>query len=198
MTRTAFLKAVTRWETAVIEAAVQAQPELVQVTDTRGRTPLHLAASVSAEKLGCEQEAAILVVEALLSAGASVNAVQDLPDSGETFPATPLWYAIARGRNTPLAAWFLQHGADATHCLWAAIWEDDAELLTLLLETQPSTESRFHGETPLLYACKLGRWEMVRILDEYGAASAVTDARGATPRDYAKRRGAPKDVLSIL
>ena len=45
-------------------------------------------------------------------------------DEGD-FRATPLWYAVARGENLPLATFLVNRGADASYSLWAAVWRDD-------------------------------------------------------------------------
>src|SRR4051812_10688582 len=101
MIRTAFFKAAAIWDHALIPALAE-QPELAGATDRQGRTALHIVAGMSAEKCGREPEEALPLADALLRAGADRNAVHPIADSGETFSATPLWYAIARGRNAPL------------------------------------------------------------------------------------------------
>jgi len=49
-------------------------------------------------------------------------------DEGD-FRATPVWYATARGENLALVRFLLARGTDASPCLWAAVWRDDAVLL---------------------------------------------------------------------
>jgi hypothetical protein len=39
--------------------------------------------------------------------------------------ATPLWHAIAFGRNLPLAKFLLSRGSDPHHCLFAAAYNGD-------------------------------------------------------------------------
>lgn len=79
-----------------IIAAIRANPRMVNGHDEQGVTPLHLACRVGLVK----------VVEALLDAGADVNARIDLGD-------TPLyWMAIQN--NVTIAKILLEHGADAS------------------------------------------------------------------------------------
>ena len=44
-------------------------------------------------------------------------------DEGD-FRATPLWFAVARGENLPLAQFLLERGADPGYSLWAVVWRD--------------------------------------------------------------------------
>ncbi len=54
--------------------------------------------------------------------------------------ATPLWHAIAFGRNLPLARFLLSRGSDPNHCLFAAAYNDDAAAIRLLAQSGASLD----------------------------------------------------------
>ena len=81
---------------------------LGQVRDERGRNALHLLCSLPGRDTSRARSLAL--AERLLGLGFSI----DEPAFVEgPFKATPLWYAISRGRNLPLARWLSEEGIDA-------------------------------------------------------------------------------------
>jgi ankyrin repeat protein len=93
---------------------------------------------------------------AFLKAGANINAIHEIPDDQEIFPASSLWYALARGKNPRLARFLLSSGASPDYCLFTVVRSDDLSLVRLVLKAGSNTELRGHGETPLVYAARLG------------------------------------------
>jgi hypothetical protein len=98
ISKTRFFEAVRNWNTKEVAAALHQRPEFVSLVDSAKRTPLHICAGRVASATP-KSSAAIATAKVLLEAGAAINAVQPIPDDGEIFPATALWYALAWGRN---------------------------------------------------------------------------------------------------
>jgi Ankyrin repeat len=74
--------------------------------------------------------------------------------SGEgEWKATPLWYAIGRGKNLKLAKYLLARGADPEHCMWATAFNDRPASIRLLVGAGAVVDVR-GGETPFLFAVK--------------------------------------------
>src|SRR5205085_12185730 len=88
--------------------------------------------------------------------------------------ATPLWYAISRGRNLPLARWLLEAGCDPDHCLFAAAWNHDVAAIRLL---------RKHG-APLSDALLLGAvgWSRFDAAEEFVRQGCDPNCRGEDGR----------------
>jgi ankyrin repeat protein len=193
-----FLDAARRWDAAVVEEALRVHPELATVTDRSGRTALHLCAGASAGKTRRPPSASVATARALLSAGAALDAVQEIPDDGELFPAHPLWHAIARGNNRTLARFLLREGANPDYCLWAVVWSDDVVFAKLLHQHGANLDLTFHSETPLLYATRLRRTRMTRWLLRHGADPNIGDAEGRTPLAHAVRRRYPAAEIEEL
>jgi ankyrin repeat protein len=183
-----FFEAARRWDTAVVTEALRAHPDLAAATDHTGRSALHVCASASSARLQRPVSASIATARSLLQAGARVDAIQEIPDHGERFPASPLWHAIARGRNRTLARFLLREGANPDYCFWAVVWNDDVVTAKLLLGHGANLDLTFHGETPLLYATRLRRTRMLKWLLRHGADPNIGDADGHTPLSYAVRR----------
>lgn len=198
MSKTALFDAAKRWDAAQVARLATDSPDLVKATDPRGRTALHLCAGRAVESANDPAKAAIATATALLEAGADLDAVQEIADDGEIFPATPLWYAVARGKNLPLVKALLKAGANPDHCLWAAAWANDAAMIKALLKAGSRTELRFAGETPLVYAARLGREAVIPDLVRANASLAARDAKGMTPLDHAlRKRLSDKTVVAL-
>ncbi|MGQ0646501.1 MAG: ankyrin repeat domain-containing protein [Gemmatimonadaceae bacterium] len=194
-----FLEAVRHWDTVVVAEALRAHPDLAAATDRVGRSALHLCAATTVAKSRRPTSASIATAKTLLKAGANVDAVQQIPDDDEPFPASPLWHAIARGKNRALARFLLRQGANPDYCLWAVVWSDDVVTARLLHEHGANLDLTFHGETPLLYATRLRRTRMVKWLLRHGADPDIGDASGRTPLSYAvKRRYSLAEVEELL
>lgn len=195
---TRFLAAVRQWDADMVAAMVKERPEFATLADRSGRTPLHLVAAVDSRRARRPVSSSVATARALLAAGAQVNAVQPLADGDETFPARPLWHAIARGMNRPLTRFLLRAGADANWCFWTVVWSDDLATARLLVSHGADVNLRFHGETPLLYATRLRRTRMMRWLLSRGAEVDLPDDAGRTPLYHAVRRRHPVADISIL
>ena len=136
-TKTALFAAAKRWDAAAVAAILAAAPELVGASDPRGRMALHLACAVKPGAAGLAERDGTQTAAALLAAGADLEAAVPMDADEGDFRATPVWYATARGENLALVRFLLARGADASPCLWAAVWRDDAVLLGALLAAKP-------------------------------------------------------------
>lgn len=194
-----FLDAARRWEAPVVAEALRVHPELARIADRTGRTALHLCAGSPASRTRRPLSASVATAKALLAAGADLDAVHEIPDDGDRFPARPLWHAIARGNNRTLARFLLREGANPDYCLWAVVWSDDVVTAKLLHSFGANLDLTFHGETPLLYATRLRRTRIARWLLRHGANPNVADEQGRTPLGYAvRRRYSPTEVAELL
>jgi ankyrin repeat protein len=197
--RTSLFAAAKIWDASQVKASLVAAPQLATAVDPRGRTALHLACAV---KPGSSAELAepngLRTVEALLDAGAVLEAEVPMAEDEGDFRATPLWYAVARGENLPLVELLLRHGANASHSLWAAVWRDDDAVCRLLLEASPALNLKAHGETPIFYAARLKRLKTLDLLIDAGADPCIADLRGRDTVHIARERRLPKEIIERL
>ena len=94
--------------------------------------------------------------------------------------ATPLWYAISRGRNLTLARWLLERGCDPEHCLWAAQFARDPDAIRLLVGFGARLDVSQDGETPFLMAVKWSHFDEAWLLADLGADVDAKDDQGLT------------------
>lgn len=198
MSKTALFTAAKAWDARAVQRLLASAPDLAHARDAKGRNALHLCAAVPTATAAAKPDAAIATAKALLRAGIDLDSVHEIPDGDEVFPATPLWYALARGRNRPLARFFLNAGANPDHCLWAVIWFDEPDLVRLLLAAGSNASLRFDGETPLIYAARLGREKIVLDLVAAGADVGARDAKGRTAAEHARKKRLSHAVLVAL
>jgi ankyrin repeat protein len=198
VSRTALFNAAKAWDAEKVTALLKAEPELIRSRDARGRSALHICALSRWDGKSPSAHASIATARALIAAGEDVNVVHEIPDDGEMFPATPLWYALAWGRNLPLTKALLESGARPDWCLWTVVWSDEVIPLRLLLAAGSRTDLTFDGETPLLYAARLGREGPLRELVRAGARIDVKDRKGRSPLDHARRKRLSPSTLELL
>ena len=196
--KTALFNAVKLWDVTTVESLLAVSPTLVQATDSKGRTALHLACSVKPSNRAIGEPDGLRTVAALLKAGADLEAEAAMDADEGDFRATPLWYAVARGENLPLIQFLLRLEADPSYSLWAVVWRDDDVVCRELLKNRPMLDLRAHGETPIFYAARLKLLKTLDLLIEAGANPAIVDDKGRDAVDIARARRLPKSLIDRL
>ena len=179
--KTRLTACVKAFDTDAVVAGLKSHPDLLHHADERGRNWLHLCAGIDAHKRGLDPTDAIPLAAALLDLGIDVNAAAFTEG---TWRATALWYAISRGGNIDLARYLLASGSTPEHCLWAAVYRDDLEMIALLVDAGAHLEAVAEEETPLLHAVKYSRFRGAEALLEAGADPDYRDVRGMTALHY--------------
>lgn len=196
VSRTRLTTQVRSFDATAVCRGLAETPELLDFRDDRGRNWLHLTASIDVLKRPeLDPAQSIRLAEHLIALGLGIN---DPAFTEGTWQATPLWYAVARGRNLELARWMLDAGASPEHCLWAAGFRDDAGMLRLLIEHGANLEALAEDETPLLAAVKVSRFRAARVLLEAGADPDVRDPKGMTALHYMLKKGSDIAYLKLF
>jgi len=196
--KTSLFAAAKAWDQVSVAAVLAVAPQLVHASDPKGRTALHLACAVKPGGAPLAEPHGLGTVTTLLGAGADLEGEVAMDEDEGDFRATPLWYAVARGENLPLAAFLVKRGADASYSLWAAVWRDDEAMCRILLKAKPRLDLRAHGETPLFYAARLQRLKTLALLMKAGANPAIADFKGRDAVDIARERRLPQDIIDRL
>ena len=158
-----------------VAADLDARPDLLPVRDERGRTWLHLAAAQPARDNAAKAAASIETAKVLLARGLDLNDAAFTEGPNGEWRATPLWYAIGRGENLPLARFLLEQGSDPDHCLFAAAWNRDVAAIRLLREHgAPLKDGMF------LEAVGWSRFEAAEEFLRQGADPNARDPKGRT------------------
>lgn len=132
VSKTSLTQQVKAFDAAGVLTGLDARPDLLPARDERGRTWLHLIAAQPVEDDDAKGAASIGLAEGLIARGLDMDDAAFTEGPNGEWRATPLWYAISRGRNLPLARFLLERGCDPDHCLFAAAWNHDVEAIRLL------------------------------------------------------------------
>ncbi len=149
-----------------VAAALEECPELRGYRDPRGRNWLHLCCATDVNVSGRKASDSIRTADVLLEAGFAIDAPAFREGS---WKATPLWFAVGRGRNPALVKALLDRGADPEHCLWAAAFVRDLASIRRLVAAGADLEAVAEGDTPFLWAVRCSRFDAAGLLLKLGA-----------------------------
>lgn len=183
MSKARLFRSIKALDVEAVGSLLAASPDLLRITDDRRRNPLHFLCSLPADPKTSARSLAL--ARRLLDAGLDVNA----PAFAEgAFQATPLWYAISRGRNLPLARFLLKQGSTPENCLWAAGFADHVDAIELLVRSGARLDPVTEDETPFLSAKKNSPPKHVEMLLRHGADPTIRSRAGKSPLDLVARR----------
>ena len=189
------LASVKAHDYSAVGAALASYPELLTYRAKKGENLLHVCCGVYIGGDSVRGKASVRTAEVLIDAGMSID--EEAFREGE-WKATPLWYAIGRGKNLTLAQYLIEHGATPEHCLWAAAYNDDPDAIKLLCNAGARIDP-VHEETPLMFAVKWGRFAAAQALLQCGANPNYRDATGKTALHYMlKKRSHPQHFRMFL
>jgi hypothetical protein len=182
ISKTGLLALVKVFDRKAVERGLHETPGLLGHRDDRGRNWLHVCCGVNVEGRPKRQGAAgIELATLLLDRGLGL----DTPAFTEgEWQATPLWYAVSRGRNLALAEFLLKRGANPNHCLWAAAFRNDLHAIRLLIAHGADIDPVVEDETPFLGAVKWSHFAAAETLLDLGANVDVRDRKGMTALHY--------------
>jgi ankyrin repeat protein len=170
-------EAVKHLDLDAVKALVDAKPALLTATDRQGRTLLHLACAADCAALGVPAAEASRMVNFLLDRGLDI----DIPIGRDK--VTPLFAAVARGRNPTLVRFLLKRGAQVRSApgggLFAAAWWNDVENLELLIRAGAQIDIVV-GITPFLAAWCWQKFDAAKVLALSGANVNYRDSQGRT------------------
>lgn len=193
MSKTRLFQAIKALDVDAVAALLDAQPELIRVIDDRRRNPLHFLCSLPADPRTSTR--ALALARRLLDAGLDVNAPAFVEG---VFQATPLWYAISRGQNLPLARFLLKHGSTPENSLWAAAFADNVEAIDLLVKSGASLDPVAEDETPFLGAIKWSRFTAAERLLRHGANVNVQNSKGVTALHMVLKKNSDRKHVEML
>jgi hypothetical protein len=180
-----------------VKTALEEQPEIGNYRGDKGQNLLHLCCGIEIENRGLSSADSIKMAGVLLDASLDIN--REAFTEGD-WKATPLWYAIGRGKNLELAKYLLKRGADPEYCLWSAAFNDSPDAVKLLVRAGAMVDpSDGGGDTPFLFAIKWSHFAAAKALLDAGANVDFQDRSGKTAMHYVlKKRSSPKYVQLLL
>lgn len=178
MSKTRLIEAVKNLDLESSKNLLDTNPSLLlATTDRQGLNLLHLACSVSCEKLKVPESTSARMVNFLLDKGLVI----DEPTGNDA--CTALFFAVARGRNSTLVKLLLKRGAKVTAApgggLFAAGWWGDTKNLDLLIRAGAQIDIVV-GVTPFLACWCWKKFEAAKFLLLKGANVNYQDQKGKT------------------
>jgi uncharacterized protein len=196
ISKTAMTELVKQFRWKDVAAGLDENPALTGYRDERGRNWLHLCCSIDVKtrpKLNVKDSVKLAGV--LLDRGFDIN----MPAFTEgSWHATPLWYAIGRGRNLELAKFLLKRGSDPNHSLWAAVHNNDYDAMKLLVRHGAAVDAVAEDSTPFLAAVGWSRFDGARVLLDLGADVNFQDSKKMTALHYMLKKGSDKKHVRML
>jgi uncharacterized protein len=193
MSKTRLFQSIKSLNLEAVAALLEAHPELKQVKDERGGNALHFLCSLpSADKI---RERSLELARYLLGLGLDINEPAFVEGP---FKATPLWYAISRGRNLPLAKFLLKKGSTPGYCLWSAGFHDDVVAIDLLIKTGARVDPVTEDETPFLGAIKWSHFAAAERLLRHGANVNFPDSKGMTALHFLLKKNSERKHIEML
>lgn len=181
MSKTRILKAAKALDLATVKELLHADPALLKVVDRTGRNLLHIACSVDCKRLKLPDSAAVRLADLLLDRGIDIESY--VRDRSCKAHCTPLFFAVARSRNTALIKHLLNRGASVKHapggCLFAAGWYDDVKHLDILLRAGAEIDPVV-GVTPFLACWGWQKFAAAKFFATEGADINFQDRKGRT------------------
>jgi ankyrin repeat protein len=191
VSKTRIIESVKHLDLQSTRTLLDARPSLLTVTDRQGRNLLHLACSVSCDKLGVPESVSARLVNFLLDRGLDIES----PVGRDA--CTVLFFAVARGRNPTLVKLLIKRGAKPTSApgggLFAAGWWEDIEILKLLMQAGSPIDIVV-GITPFLACWCWKRFDAAKFLAVNGANVNHKDSKGKT----ALHHGVEKEFDPVL
>ena len=164
--KTRLTELIRRLDVGGALAGLDESPALISHRDDRGRNWLHLTCGVNAAEKHIDEQRAVDLATGLLDRGIDLNA----PAFREGhWQATPLWYAVSRGRNLTLVNFLISVGSTPEHCLWAASFNQDLPIINSLIAAGASLETVVEDETPSFRAVKYSKFRAAAVLLEAGS-----------------------------
>jgi uncharacterized protein len=192
MSKTRLLQSLKSLERDAVAALLEAQPALKEAKDERGRNALHFLCGLPG---AARLKDRLALAQDLLDHGFDINEPAFVEGP---FKATPLWYAVSRGRNLSLAAWLLKKGSTPEYCLWSAAFQDDVEVIELLMRHGARVDPVAEDETPFLAAIKWSHFAAAEQFLGHGADVNFQDSRGMTALHFLIKKNSDRKYVELL
>jgi len=193
MSKTRLFQSIKSLDRKSVAALLEAQPALRQVKDERRRNALHFLCSLPGTDKS--RVRSLELAEYLLDVGFDINEPAFVEGP---FKATPLWYAISRGRNRPLAKLLLKNGSTPEYCLWSAAFHDDVEAIDLLVKHGARVDPVAEDETPFLGAIKWSHFAAAERLLRHGANVNFQNSKGMTALHFLLKKNSDRKYVEML
>ena len=174
------------------------KPEWIQWQQEGGKNGLHFLCGVPLANHVKKQKLSLEMLKFLLKKGMNMNSIHNIEEPDCFFPATPLWYAYAKGRNEKVYSFLLDRGANPENCMFAIAWNDDVKAAALFKKHGAQIEKLDGKDTPFLAAFLWRRFGVAEWFLRHGANPNVQDSKGNSALFYAVKRKYDLEKIALL
>jgi ankyrin repeat protein len=192
------IRAINDLDLNAVRELLDKDPRWLGWSEGSGKNALHYLCGLNVSGYPAKVARTVDILELLLARGIDINSVHEIPDEGSIFPATPLWYAYARGRNESLVRSLLERGADPQNCMFAIAWNDDVEAAEVFKSYGATTDVAFGDSTPFFAAYLWRRFAVAEWFLWNGANVDHQDAKGNTALFHAVKRRYDTERVRLL
>ena len=193
ISKTAMLALVKDFRRAEVDRGLKENHNLLGFRGERGRNWLHICCGQKL-KPGREKDS-IATAKILIAHGFDISAPAFMEG---TWKATPVWFAIGRGQNLPLAEYLLKQGADPNHSLFAAAFNEDLAAIRLLVKYGADLEDVAEESTPFVGAVRWSKFGPAEAMLRLGADPNWRDKHGMTALHYMLKKGSDAKHVAML
>lgn len=193
-----FITAVKEFNLPAVKEILSREPKWLAWREDNGKNALHFLCGVDVSNSAKKTEDSLELLKLLLEKGMDINSIHNIPDPNCGFPATPLWYAYTRGRNSKIYIHLLENGANPDNCMYAIAWHDDVEAAALFKKYGAKIDNDTAGGTPFLAAFNWKRFNVAEWFLKNGANVNAADPQGNTALFYAVKRKYKIEQIEML
>lgn len=194
-----FIQAIKDLDLDKVREMTRKDPKWFRWSEPSGKNALHYLCGLNVSDDPAKAGTSLEILEYLLKGGMEIDSIHRIEEKNcGYFPATPLWYAYAKGRNEKIYKYLLKKGANPDNCMWAISWCDDVEAAKLFIKHGAKL-----GENPGLNDLFLGAfaWRKYRFAGWLLTEGAEVDApgpRGMTALMFAVKRKEEDTIRMLL
>jgi len=195
VSKTRMIELVKAHDAAAVATGLDQSPDLRTWRDERGRNWLHLCCGQNVDGEAARAKASVRTADALIARGLGI---EDAAFTEGAWRATPLWFSVARGRNTKLAEHLLELGARPAYSMHAAAFNNDLATMRLLAAHGHAVDEYGDGDTPFLFMIKWSRFPIAEALLDLGADVDARDEKGQTALHVMVKKNSDKAHFEML
>ncbi|MFI5156140.1 MAG: ankyrin repeat domain-containing protein [Chitinophagales bacterium] len=174
------------------------KPGWIQWQEEDGKNGLHFLCGVPVTDNLKNQKLSLEMLKFLLKKGMNMNSIHKIAGPDCIFPATPLWYAYAKGRNEKIYSFLLAQDADPENCMFAIAWNDDIKAAALFKKYSAKIEKGDGKDTPFPAAFMWKRFKVAEWFLRNGANPNARDHKGNAALFYAVKRKYDLEKIELL
>lgn len=194
-----YIEAIQAIDIDRVRATIAKDPKWLTWAEPLGKNALHYLCAVRVGEDHEKQAKSLDLLKFLLKNGMEIDSEHRIDDENcDHFPATPLWYAYAKGRNEKIWKYLLRQGAEPNGCWWAIAWYDDIAAAKYFLKHGADLSVRPGSDDLFVGAFGWKKYEFAHWLLSMGADVNSQDPQGNTALIVAVKRKDETQIARLI